>query len=130
MQSQQNIQELGQTLKTLNLYYDDAEGRATEAADVDNPHSFSSNLYGCTSNVVKGNDPIDYDGKSLVNDLSSSAKRIIGHLNETNGTAEPEMRGLYILLTINDNDGGMEALKYLARISEQESPEFFNSKPI
>jgi len=128
MQSQQNIQELGQTMKTLNLYYDDADGRATKPGDFENLESSVSNLHGCTHDFVKGKNPIDYNGKPLVNDSSSVDKRIIGRASITNGTAEPEMRGLYILLTIN-NDGGMEVLKYSARLSGQ-SPEIFNSKPV
>ena len=129
MQSQQNIQELGQTMKTLNTYYDDADDRATKE-DLNSSGSSSTNLHGCSSDIVMGRDPVDYDGKPLVNDSSSSSigKRIVGHASKTKGTAEPEMRGLYILLTI-DTDGGMEVLKYSARLSEL-SPEIFNSKPV
>lgn len=132
MQSQQNIQELGQTMKTLNLYYDDADGRATmeDTDSVTNRASNAKIIHGCSSDVVMGNNPMDYNGTPLVNDKSSPmiGKRIIGQESETNGTAEPEMRGLYILLTIN-NDGGMEVLKYSARLSQQ-NPEIFNSKPV
>jgi len=39
-----------------------------------------------------------------------------------------EMRGLYILLTI-DNDGGMEVLKYAARLYRHR-PEVYHSKPV
>lgn len=135
MQSQQNIQELGQAMKTLNMYYDDADGRAVKEELVDSSANEQDGeagnvLHGCRSNVVMGKNPIDYNDNPLSNDVSSSTKtnRIIGRISSTNGTAEPEMRGLYVLLTIN-NDGGMEVLKYSARLSEQ-SPDIFNSKPV
>jgi hypothetical protein len=36
MQSQQNIAEMGQAMKTLNLFYDDSLGRSTvDVADED-----------------------------------------------------------------------------------------------
>ena len=126
-QSQQNIQELGQTMKTLNFYYDDAEGRATlEESDADAMH-------GCQNNIVMGGQgPVDYGGTTLKNtdDGSSTASlRIIGKSNHpSRGTAEPEMRGLYILLTLN-NDGGMEVLKYAASLYVNR-PEIYNSRPV
>ena len=127
MQSQQNIQELGATMKSLNMLYDDAAKRSTvEGEDVD-----SKLLHGCQSNVVLGGkSPKDYDGRELINaqDSSNISNRIIGNSASGSGTAEPEMRGLYILLTIN-NDGGMEVLKYAARLS-RDRPEIFNSKPV
>ena len=132
MQSQQNIQELGQTMKTLNMYYDDADGRGIVEEDGVGGNNIVTNsiVHGCSSNIIMGVNPKDYDGTPLVNDSSSTsvAKRIIGQASNTNGTAEPEMRGLYILLTIN-NDGGMEVLKYSARLSEQNSS-IFNSRPV
>eukprot|EP00978_Attheya_sp_CCMP212_P003316 scaffold6828_cov53-Attheya_sp.AAC.6 len=130
-QSQQNIQELGQTLKTLNLYYDDALGRSTvEQADehgneIATP-AIQTAEHGCLSNKVQGGDLVDFDGKPLKNDESSISNRIIGNSSLTRGTAEPEMRGLYILLTIN-NDGGMEVLKYVGRLAVQR-PEIYNSR--
>ena len=133
MQSQQNVQELGATMKTLNMYYDDADGRATKEDD-DNDTSVTDSglgpVHGCSSDTIMGKNPMDYDGKVLSNKISqhSISKRIIGRESISNGTAEPEMRGLYILLTIN-NDGGMEVLKYSARLLEQ-SPDIFNSKPV
>ena len=125
-QSQQNIQELGQTMKTLNLYYDDAEGRSIVEEDVGLGADI---IHGCTHNSVRGSTPVDYHGNTLVNTDSDSnvSQRFIGN-SSTNGTAEPEMRALYILLTIN-NDGGMEVLKYAARLS-RDRPEIFNSKPV
>lgn len=121
MQSQQNIQELGQTMKTLNQFYDDSLGRSmVEVPDANGTETrldLSNYQYGCTSDVVQGVDPVDYDGTPLTN--TSEPGRLIqaGATNQTrnHGTAEPEMRGLYILLTI-DNDGGMEVLKYAARL--------------
>ena len=38
------------------------------------------------------------------------------------------MRGLYILLTI-DNDGGMEVLKYVARLY-RDRPKVYHSRPV
>eukprot|EP00984_Skeletonema_dohrnii_P008702 scaffold3246_cov104-Skeletonema_dohrnii-CCMP3373.AAC.4 len=128
-QSQQNIAELGQTMKTLNLYYDDALGRAlTETAS-----SGGSDSQGCVSDIVMGKSPIDFDGSALSNDAQSSdvSQRIIGKngvRSPSRGTAEPEMRGLYILLTMN-NEGGMEVLKYSGRLCTQK-PEIFYSKPV
>jgi len=157
MQSQQNIQELGQTMKTLNQYYDDMKGRATNdhIAEEDttkrrskggrNLSSYKSLIHGCKSHCVMGTNPVDYDGQLLANnDMDKSANetpdnsapttsdtrvnsdRIIGCKSPNQGTSEAEMRGLYILLTIN-NDGGMEVLKYTARLSV-EKPKIFNSK--
>eukprot|EP00985_Skeletonema_marinoi_P029406 scaffold27797_cov139-Skeletonema_marinoi.AAC.1 len=128
-QSQQNIAELGQTMKTLNLYYDDALGRAlTETA-----LSGGSDSQGCVSDIVMGKSPIDFDGSALSNDAQSSdvSQRIIGKngaRSPSRGTAEPEMRGLYILLTMN-NEGGMEVLKYSGRLCTQK-PDIFYSKPV
>ena len=128
-QSQQNIQELGATMKSLNLYYDDAAGRAT-MEDGDAPASSSDQVHGCQSSIVMGKSPKDYNGESLMNasETVNPSNRIIGNATGGSGTAEPEMRGLYILLTIN-NDGGMEVLKYAARLS-RDRPEIFNSKPV
>ena len=57
MQSQQNVQELGQTMKTLNMLYDDAGGRSTleegagSGGDGDAHH-------GCgAANIMGGNPP-------------------------------------------------------------------------
>jgi len=125
-QSQQNIQELGQAMKTLNQYYDDSEGRSTmEEKDADPKH-------GCQSDAIMGGqDPVDYDGSVLSNDNSSmgTTSRIIGQSGQaSNGTAEPEMRGLYIILTLN-NDGGMEVLKYVSSLYKNR-PEIYNSRPV
>lgn len=137
MQSQQNIQELGQTMKTLNQYYDDSKGRSlVEVAD-ENGNETRTDLsgfeHGSTSDVVQGPSPVDFDGSALENQEGSEniGKRLIGkHATKTphHGTAEPEMRALYILLTI-DNDGGMEVLKYAARLFQQR-PEIYNSEPV
>jgi hypothetical protein len=135
-QSQQNIQELGQTMKTLNQYYDDSLNRSlVEVADKDGNETRSdpSAFLGCASDVVQGNSPVDSDGTPLVNDQNSPALplRLINKDSAStphHGTAEPEMRGLYILLTMN-NDGGMEVLKYAARLFA-ERPEIYHGKPI
>jgi len=129
-QSQQNIAELGQTMKTLNLYYDDALGRST--LEVASEEKLDHNQ-GCSSDIVMGKSPIDFDGSALSNatDGDDVSKRLIGKhgmKSPTRGTAEPEMRGLYILLTMN-NEGGMEVLKYSGRLCVQR-PDVFYSRPV
>jgi hypothetical protein len=137
MQSQQNIQELGQTMKTLNQFYDDSLNRAIVEVPDEDGRETRSNLsefsHGCASTKVQGKDPVDFNGTPLNNVMDSSAiaKRLVGHEsvnNPTRGTAEPEMRGLYILLTMN-NDGGMEVLKYAAKLF-QERPAIYHSQPV
>lgn len=134
MQSQQNIQELGQTMKTLNQFYDDALKRSRVEVPDENGDETRTDLsgfsHGCANGNVQGNSPSDYDGAELNNSLGSPL-RLLG--NEGihqyhHGTAEPEMRGLYILLTI-DNDGGMEVMRYAAHLS-RERPEIFQSIPV
>jgi len=134
-QSQQNIQELGQAMKTLNQYYDDSMGRAlVEVPDEQgretrlNPGDFA---HGCKSDVVQGKNPIDYDGSPLNNVPEAAAGRLIGKnmvYSPTRGTAEPEMRALYILMVMN-NEGGMEVMKYSAKLF-RERPEIYYSKPV
>ncbi len=117
-------------MKTLNLYYDDAMGRSTEEV------SSRENLghdQGCASDIVMGKSPIDFDGSPLSNTANGDdvSKRLIGKYgtkSPTRGTAEPEMRGLYILLTMN-NEGGMEVLKYSGRLCVQR-PDVFYSRPV
>jgi hypothetical protein len=133
MQSQQNIAEMGQTLKTLNLLYDDSLHRAAVDVPDDQGQETRINLagisHGIESNIVIGIPPVDYDGQALRNDEMFVTKRIIGAKNApARGTAEPEMRALYILLTI-ENDGGMEVLKYAAKLS-RDHPEVFRSRPV
>ena len=134
-QSQQNIQELGQTMKTLNQFYNaslnrsvvevpDENGRETRVAGATSNH-------GCSANVVQGNAPVDFNGASFKNDPNSSsiARRLIGSGGHpTGGTAEPEMRGLYMLLTI-DNDGGSEVLKYAGQLFK-DRPSVYHSRPV
>lgn len=134
MQSQQNIQELGQTMKTLNQFYDDSMGRAlVEVPDEDGRElrtDMSGFVHGCEADTIQGSTPIDYDGSPLAN-VDAENVRLIGKhaaYSPHHGTAEPEMRGLYILLTI-DNDGGMEVLKYAARLF-QDRPEVYHSEPV
>jgi len=129
-QSQQNVAELGQTMKTLNLYYDDALGRSLTEEAGENDEKYSQ---GCASDIVMGKSPVDFDGRDLSNSASGVdvTKRIIGTngmKSSTRGTAEPEMRGLYILLTMN-NEGGMEVLKFSGRLCTQR-PDIFYSKPV
>jgi SAC3/GANP family len=120
-QSQQNIQELGQTMKTLNMYYDDSLNRSTVEVPDNQGKETNAESYdcGCKSDTVQGPDPIDYTGETLANKHESTgAKRCIGKVAQSHsqrGTAQAEMRGLYILLTI-DNDGGMEVIKYASRL--------------
>lgn len=89
--------------------------------------------HGCVSDIVQGNNPVDYDGTELQNTASAEilSLRLIGKAGVSSpnrGTAEPEMRALYILLTI-ENDGGMEVLKYAARLFQQR-PAIYHSKPV
>lgn len=135
MQSQQNVQELGQTMKTLNQFYDDSMGRALIEAPDDQGRETRTDLsetdHGCTSAIVQGPVPVDYNGSSLNNTSEGEGKRLLGmHAIQSpnHGTAEPEMRGLYILLTMG-NDGGMEVLKYAARLY-QELPEVYHAAPV
>ena len=137
-QSSQNIQELMQTMQSLNQFYDDSLRRFTvEVPDKNGKETrlnTSGLIHGCSAGgVVQGNSPVDYDGTSLHNaaDSPSSARRLIGRQGTdlpSHGTAEPEMRGLYILLTMN-TDGGMEVLKYAARLY-RERPAIYHSKPV
>jgi len=138
MQSQQNIQELGQAMKTLNQYYDDSLNRSlVEVPDESGKETrtdLSGFSHGCSSDIVQGTDPVDFDGSVLKNEKgdSASSSRLIGTQDAVSslhhGTAEPEMRGLYILLTL-DNDGGMEVLKYAAHLYKKR-PVVFYSKPV
>ena len=135
MQSQQNIAELGQTMKTLNQFYDDMLRRSTvEVPDKDGKETrlkLDGYTHGCESDTIIGVNPVDYNGNQLQNDGASKGKRLIGaHAvgSPGRGTAEPEMRALYILLTI-DNDGGMEVLKFAADLSRN-SPEIYHSRPV
>jgi SAC3/GANP family len=113
-QSQQNIQELGQTMKTLNQYYDDALGRSrVEVPDEAGNETRTVTRgfsHGCSCDIVQGQDPVDFNQSPLSNNTESIERRLIGN-SANHGTAEAEMRGLYMLLTI-DNDGGMEG-KYM-----------------
>jgi hypothetical protein len=130
-QSQQNIQELGQTMKTLNQLYDDSLGRACVEVPDEHGHETRSDWLqlraGCAADTVQGARPVDYDGVPLVND-GSSGRLLPPTTAAGHGTNEPEMRGLYILLTI-DNDGGMEVLKYVARLY-RDRPHIYHSPPV
>ena len=81
MQSQQNIQELGQTMKTLNQFYDDSMGRAlVEVPDDDGRESrtdMSGFSHGCEADTIQGSTPIDYDGSPLTN-VDAVNGRLIG----------------------------------------------------
>jgi len=150
MQSQQNMQELGQTMKTLNSFYDDAlnrstkevpeekTGRETYVPDTNHTANTASDKNnaskgGCIYDIVQGQSPTDYNGHPLNNtsDNSLISRRLVGdNINNTiaRGTAEPEMRGIYMLLTM-DNEGGMEVLKYAARLFK-ERPSVYHSPPV
>jgi hypothetical protein len=134
-QSQQNIQELGQTMKTLNQFYDDSLGRTLREVPNDTAQETRVSLtgfsHGCKAELVQGQSPTDYDGTTMINGTNNVTNRLIGiHAVSSphHGTAEPEMRGLYILLTI-DNDGGLEVNKYAARLYE-ERPEVYHTEPV
>ena len=150
MQSQQNMQELGQTMKTLNSFYDDAldrstkevpdekTGRETYVPDTNhtaNPASDKNRASrgGCLVDTVQGQNPMDYNGQLLNNAKQNPmiGRRIIGDNNNktaSRGTAEPEMRGIYMLLTM-ENEGGMEVLKYAAKLFK-ERPKVYHSPPV
>jgi hypothetical protein len=131
-QSQQNIQELGQTMKTLNMYYDDSLNRSGIEVPDEHGNETSSESFncGCKSDIVQGPNPIDYDGTPLSNNYDSGgSQRRIGKMtqgHERRGTAEAEMRGLYILLTI-DNDGGMEVIKFASRLFRKRPEIYYSS---
>jgi len=120
-------------MKTLNQFYDDALQRSLVEVPDDAGNETRTDLsgyaHGCSNDSVQGSTPTDYDGVALNN--SPIGTRLVGkeginHFHH--GTAEPEMRGLYILLTI-DNDGGMEVMRYAADLS-RERPEIFQSAPV
>ena len=125
-------------MKTLNQYYDDALGRAIVEVPDEEGRETRKNLadysHGCKSDAIQGGNPVDYDGSPLNNTADTSklpAQRLIGKGmadSPTRGTAEPEMRGLYIILTMN-NDGGMEVMRYSAALYK-ERPEIYHSKPV
>ncbi|KAL7574910.1 hypothetical protein ACA910_010740 [Epithemia clementina (nom. ined.)] len=134
MQSQQNIQELGQTMKTLNQYYDDVLHRSTVEEPDDNGKEQMTKtaadkwVHGCQANIVQGRNPVDYDGTPLNNTADnqlSLSRRAIGRPNH-HGTAEEEMSGLYILLAI-EIDGGMEVMRYVSHLSRAR-PHIYRSK--
>lgn len=134
-QSQQNIQELGQTMKTLNQFYDDSMGRALrevpDESGMETRTDFTGFNHGCNEESVQGQSPVEYDGTPLISNTSNVTSRLIGvHAVSSShrGTAEPEMRGLYIVLTI-DNDGGLEVNKYASRLYE-ERPEVYHTEPV
>lgn len=133
MQSQQNIQELGQTMKTLNVLYDDPLGRAVmERPDGNGGETMSREelqayAFGCTSTTVQGPDPVDYDGTPLRNNDTDIVVRIHPD-TAAYTTCEAEFRGLYILLTI-DIDGGMEVLKYASGLYKSK-PDIYRSKQV
>lgn len=119
----------------MNQFYDD--GRATIEVPDDKGKETRPNrtdfTHGCSCDDVQGKPPLDFDGSELVNTASGPRllQRIIGkHAidHDGRGTAEPEMRGIYMLLTMN-NEGGMEVLKYAAKLFE-ERPNIYNSRPV
>jgi hypothetical protein len=137
MQSTQNIQELMQTMQSLNQFYDDSLNRST----VEVPDKYGNELqskqvallHGCSHDCVQGNCPRDYDGSALqgASEEHTAKIRLIGNRSidqPKHGTAEAELRGMYILLTMN-TDGGMEVLKYAAKLF-QERPKVYDSKPV
>lgn len=82
---------------------------------------------------MQGKTPLEFDGTDLDNSSTSPGvlRRILGKhaVNlSSRGTAEPEMRGIYMLLTMN-NEGGMEVLKYAAKLFE-DRPEIYYSPPV
>ena len=103
------MEELKKTLELLMHCYDDPKGRSTvEENGADNI------FHGCQHDVVMGNNPVDYDGTVLDNSSNAAPSRIIGRHSENLicGTAEVEMRGLYILLFLSGN--GVDAIKFVS----------------
>jgi hypothetical protein len=128
---------LPSSAKTLNQFYDDSLRRAT--IEVPDDHGketrfdLSGFTHGCSSNHVQGKPPVEFDGSDLDNSTTNPriSQRILGKhaVNyPSHGTAEPEMRGIYMLLTMN-NEGGMEVLKYAAKLFE-DRPEIYHSRPV
>ena len=125
-------------MKTLNQYYDDSMGRAYIEVPDEQGRETRTNIgdfsHGCKSDACPGVNPVDYDGSPLNNTSDTSAlpsQRLIGKAGvntPSRGTAECEMRALYILLTMN-NDGGMEVMRYTAALY-RDRPEIYNSKPV
>ena len=121
-------------MKTLNQYYDDSLNRSTVEVPDENGNETRADVsdykYGTNAETVQGASPVDYDGSALTNAAGSSRLIQAGETNKFahHGTAEPEMRGLYILLTL-DNDGGMEVLKYAARLY-RDRPHVYHSQPV
>jgi hypothetical protein len=116
-QSSQNTEQLGKTLKSLNDFYDDPQGRAN--IDVDSPPA--ANRHGVKSPITHGPAITDYDGSPLDNTTSAASTRCIG--STSIGTDEASMRCLFILFMLNKD---MEVIKFAARLS----PAIFNSEPV
>lgn len=135
-QSQQNIQELGQTIKSLNQFYDDAKGRSLielpDESGAETRTDLTSFSHGCCHSTVQGPTPSDYDGTELgKHDEELVSLRMVGKSavgSSFRGTAEPEIRGLYILQTMN-NDRGLEVRRYVSSLS-QERPEIYRTEPV
>jgi SAC3/GANP family len=133
-QSQQNLQELGQTLKSLNQYYDDSMCRSlVEVADENGNEqrtgSDASKNHGCRESTIQGPPPVDYNG--ILVDPKASDQCFVGTpASSSHGTAEPEMRGLYILQTMmNEADSGLEITKFAFNLL-QNRPEVYYSTPV
>ena len=133
MQSQQNVQELNQTIKTLNGLYDDDLNRSTVEVPDERTgrETYKSEQSIVTNDTVQGCDPVDYNG-DLLNNISTNkmiTRRLICKNSDkaaTRGTAEPEMRGIYILLFMKNE---MEVLKYASRLFK-ERPAVYHSIPV
>jgi hypothetical protein len=133
-QSQQNLQELGQTLKSLNQYYDDIMCRslvevADEQGNEQRTSADASKNHGCRESIIQGPPPVDYNGILL--DPKSSDQCFVGSsASSSHGTAEPEMRGLYILQTMmNEADSGLEITRFALNLL-QNRPEVYYSAPV
>lgn len=130
-QSQQNLQELGQTLKSLNQYYDDTMCRSLveEADEHGNEQRSNATQHGCRESTIQGASPVDYDGTPL--NPKASDNCFLGVASSpSHGTAEPEMRGLYILQTMmNEADGGLEITRFAFNLL-QNRPEIYYSSPV
>ena len=117
--------QLSRAMTTLNDLYDDPYGR--QFTDVLSPKG----NHGCdlTNSTVRGPTPVDYDGTVLEKSPSQTdvAKRIIGNEDAPlAGTAESEMRALYILLIMNQS---LEVNTFLLALAKR-TPKVFHSSPV
>ena len=125
-QKQQNGQELSRAMTTLNDLYDDPQGRYKIDVLSKSPN------HGCQQLDISGATPTDYNGGKIkvISDNNDAANRLLGNPNPSLvsncGTAEPEMRALYILLIMNQP---LEVNTYLVALCKR-NPPVYDSRPV